>query len=103
MYDSKPINTPVEKGIVLTLAQCPKIDDEKEKISNVPYANVVGSLMYAMLYTQPNIYFAIVLIYCYPRYLGLAHCQTVKRNVCYLHGIDDLILCDQSRGYSDVD
>ena len=45
MYDSKSVNTTVEKGLVLTLAQCPKVDDEKEKISNVPYANVVGSLM----------------------------------------------------------
>jgi len=36
MYHFKPVNTPVEKVLVITLDQFPKIDDEKEQISNVP-------------------------------------------------------------------
>ena len=51
MHYSKPIDTPVEKGLTLSLDQCPKIDKEKEAVSNVPYASAVESLMYAMLRT----------------------------------------------------
>jgi len=47
MHHSKPVDTPVEKGLTLSLDQCPKTGQEKEKIKDVPYANAVGSLMYA--------------------------------------------------------
>jgi len=37
MHSSKCIDTPIEKILTLNLDQCPKIDDEKEKMSNVMY------------------------------------------------------------------
>jgi len=48
MHYSKPIDTLVEKGLTLSLDQCPKTDKEKERESNVPYASTIGSLMYVM-------------------------------------------------------
>ena len=41
---------------------CPKTLEEKEKISRVPYAYVVGSLMYAMMCTCPDICYVIGLV-----------------------------------------
>jgi len=35
--------------------QCPKTKEEGYNISHVPYASVVCSLMYAMVYNRPNI------------------------------------------------
>jgi hypothetical protein len=35
--------------------QCPKTREEEEDMSHVPYAIVVGSLMYAMVCTRPDI------------------------------------------------
>jgi len=55
MHYSKLVDTPVEKGLTLSIDQCPKIDKEKERMSNVPYASAIQSLMYAMLCTRPNI------------------------------------------------
>jgi len=78
MHYSKPVDTPVEKGLTLSLAQCPKTDKEKERMSNFPYASAVGSLMYAMLCTRPNICFAVGLINRYQSNPGPAHWQTVK-------------------------
>jgi len=49
MHHSKPVDTLVEKGLTLSLDQCPKTDQEKEKMKDVPYASAVRSLMYAML------------------------------------------------------
>jgi len=57
MHYSKAVDTPVENGLTLSIDQCPKTDKEKERMSNVPYAGAIGSLMYAMLCTWPDIYF----------------------------------------------
>ena len=37
----------------------PKSSGEKTKMAKIPYASVVGSLMYAMIATSPNIPFAM--------------------------------------------
>ena len=56
------INTPIEKGYPLSLEDCPKSEKEKREMLRVPYASAVGSLMYAMLCTRPDIYFAIGMV-----------------------------------------
>ena len=55
MQSSKPLDTPSEKGADLSRDDCPKNDLEKARMANVPYARAVGSLMYAMLCTRPDI------------------------------------------------
>jgi len=45
MYNFKPVDTPVEKGLNLRFDECPKTDDEVETINNVSCACIVGSLM----------------------------------------------------------
>jgi hypothetical protein len=49
METCKPISTPMEVGKKLSLEMCPKTQQEEDYMSNVPYQNVVGSLMYAMV------------------------------------------------------
>uniref|UniRef100_A0A2N9F6S1 Integrase catalytic domain-containing protein n=1 Tax=Fagus sylvatica TaxID=28930 RepID=A0A2N9F6S1_FAGSY len=71
MHNSKPIDTPMEKGCTLSLDQCPKNDEEKNQMSKVPYASAIGSLMYAMLCTRPNICFAVGMVSRYQRDLKL--------------------------------
>ena len=41
---------------------CPKTPKEKEEMKNVPYASVVGSLMYVVMCTRPDICFAVGLV-----------------------------------------
>jgi len=107
MHYSKPIDTLVEKGLILSLERCPTTDDEKQKMSNVPYASAVGSLMYAILCTRPDICFAVGLVSRYQSNPGTAHWQAVKRIMRYLRGTTDLVLCYQVgdlilRGYFDA-
>ncbi|KAI3812580.1 hypothetical protein L1987_17291 [Smallanthus sonchifolius] len=45
----------VVKGDVFGSFQCPKTEVEKEKMRMIPYASVVGSLMYAQVCTRPEI------------------------------------------------
>ena len=77
-------------------------------MKDVPYASVVGSLMYAMLCTRPDICFAVGLVSHYQSNLGPIHWQAVQRIMHYLCGTTDLVLCYQGgdlklRGYSDTD
>jgi len=49
-YNLDKCNTspvPLQKGDKLNGSQCPKNDFERSKMSNIPYASAVGSLMYA--------------------------------------------------------
>ena len=62
MHNCKPIDTLIAKNESLSLDMCPKTQDEKEKMACVPYANVVGSLMYAMICTWPDICYVVGLV-----------------------------------------
>jgi hypothetical protein len=62
MNDCKPIDNPIAKGEKLCLEMCPKTQDEIKKMARVPYANAIGSLMYAVMCTQSDICYAVGLV-----------------------------------------
>ena len=47
------------KGDKLSNEQCPNNDLEKDAMKTIPYASVVGSLMYAQVCTSPDIAFIV--------------------------------------------
>jgi hypothetical protein len=55
MADAKPVGTPLASHLKLTTKQCPTSIEAKEEMSKIPYASTVGSLMYAMVCTRPDI------------------------------------------------
>ena len=108
MHNSKPIDTPMEKGGTLSLDDSPRTDEEKNQMSKVPYAQAIGSLMYAMLCTRPDICYAVGIVSRYQSNPGHKHWQAVKRIFRYLRGTADLVLSYHGgdlrlRGYSDAD
>ena len=62
MLNAKPVSTPLANNFRLFGSQCPKNEEEIENMSNVPYANVVGCLMYAMVCTGPDLAHAVSMI-----------------------------------------
>ena len=62
MQDCKPTNTYVDRSLSLSRDMFPKTLKEKEKMSKVPYASVVGSLMYAIMCTHPDICYIVGLV-----------------------------------------
>ena len=109
MQDSKLMDTPVEKSLSLSLDMCPTTPEEKEKMSRIPYASAVGSLMYAMMCTRPDICYAVGLLSRFQSNPGQKHWMAVKRILRYLKGASDYMLCYQGKkdlrliGYSDAD
>ncbi|KAJ9542042.1 hypothetical protein OSB04_028548 [Centaurea solstitialis] len=46
---------PMQHGIVLSKTQCPVSSQDQDKMKSVPYASAIGSIMYAMLCTRPDV------------------------------------------------
>jgi hypothetical protein len=68
-------------------------------MSRVPYASVVGSLMYAMICTHPDICYTVRLVSQYQSNPGQKHWMTVKRILRYLKGTSNYMLCYQEKKY----
>src|SRR5438270_10991178 len=78
-------------------------------MQNIPYASVVGSLMYAQTCTRPDISFAVGMLGRYQSNPGMEHWRAAKKVMRYLQGTKDYMLTyrrsDQLEviGYSDAD
>eukprot|EP00253_Pinus_taeda_P032276 PITA_32276 len=59
MNNVKPMSVPLASHFKLSYSLCRNTDEEKEYMSRIMYANVVGCLMYAMVCTRPDISHAV--------------------------------------------
>ena len=59
MRDCKAVNTPIAAHFKLSSDQCPKSDEDKRRMSHVPYSNAIGSLMYDMVCTRPDLAYVV--------------------------------------------
>ena len=59
MQNVKPLKTPLAAHFKLSSEHSPKTDEERKDMESVPYASVIGSLMYAMVGTRPDIAHAV--------------------------------------------
>ena len=82
----KPVNIPLALHFKLSSGLCPSNDEEKEYMSRVPYANAVGSLMYAMVTTRLDISHAVGVVSRYMANPGKEHWAAVKWVLRYLRG-----------------
>ena len=78
------MDTLVERNLSLSLDMCPKTPKEKQQMSKVPYSNVFGSLMYAMMCACPDICYVVGLASIFQSNLGIKHRMVVKRIIIYL-------------------
>src|SRR3989337_2253522 len=72
--------------------------EDKEKMSVIPYASAIGSIMYAMLCTRPDVCLAISLVGRYQSDPGVDHWTSVKNILKYLKRTKDMFLvyeCDK--------
>ncbi|CAL2276443.1 unnamed protein product [Prunus armeniaca] len=86
MQEAKVVSTPLAAHFKLSRQQCPKSEEEQQVMEKVPYANVVGCLMYAMVCTRPDIAQAISVVSRYMANLGKQHWDVVKWTLRYLKG-----------------
>ena len=92
MLDSKRGLLPVRHGIHLSKTMSPKTSEEMVEMAKVPYASAIGSLMYAMLCTRPDIAYAVSVTSRFQSNPGLEHWVAVKAIFKYLRRTKDLVL-----------
>jgi hypothetical protein len=110
MQNSKPVSTPLAAHFRLSAELSPQSEDEEKYMSQVPYSSAVGSLMYAMVCTRPDISHAVSVVSRYMGRPGKAHWEAVKWILRYLKGTADVGLLygvsnpgNQVVGYVDSD
>ncbi|XP_070010450.1 secreted RxLR effector protein 161-like [Nicotiana sylvestris] len=92
MHDSKKGFLPFRHGVSLSKDQSPKTNGEIEKMKAVPYASAMGSLMYVMLCTRPDICFVVGVVSRFQSNPGREHWTTVKHIIKYLKRTRDYML-----------
>ena len=96
------------QGVKLSKTQCSTTAEDREKMKSVPYASAIGSIMYAMLCTRPDVCLAISLAGRYQSNPRVHHWTTVKNILKYLKRTKDMFLvygCDKElivNGYVDA-
>ena len=86
MENVEVVNTPLPSHLKLTKEMCPKTQEEEDKMSKVPYASAIGSLMYAMVCTRLDIAHAVGVVSKYMSHPGIEHWNVVKWILRYLRG-----------------
>jgi hypothetical protein len=100
---------PIIKGDKFSKFQCPKNDLERAQMKKIPYASVVGSLMYAQVCTHFDITFIVGMLGRYQTDPGMDHWKVAKKVLRYLQGTKNYMLTFRKShnleviGYSDSD
>ncbi len=79
-------------GVSLTKAQCPSTPEERDRMSRIPYTSAIGSIMYAMLCTRPDVLYALSMTSRYQSDPGEQHWVAVKNILKYLRRTKDMFL-----------
>jgi hypothetical protein len=97
MKECKPVKVLIPIGVKLSTDQCPKTHEEEEDMSHVSYASAIGSLMYEMVCTRPDIAHAVGVLSRSMSKPGKEHWTIVKRVSRYLCGTSSYGLCYEGR------
>ena len=108
MNEAKPMSTPLGIHFKLSKEQSPKIEEERDPMSKVSYASAIGSLMYVMVCTRPNIAHVVGVVSKFMSRSRKQHWEAVKWILRYLKGSSNTCLCFTGaslklQGYVDVD
>ncbi|GJS51307.1 retrotransposon protein, putative, ty1-copia subclass [Tanacetum coccineum] len=92
MHNSKKGYLPMEVKHELSNEMCASTPEEVAYMKKVPYASAVGSIMYAVRCTRPDVAFAQNLVSRYQQNPGKLHWVAVKHILKYLRNTRDMFL-----------
>ena len=88
MSDCNPAKTPAATERLIA-AHAPLPKQEAADMKNIPYRNLVGTLMYAMVCTRPDIAFAVIQVAKFSNNPSKKHWTAAKRILRYLKGTQE--------------
>jgi hypothetical protein len=93
MHNEKLFSTPLANHFKLTKEIFPKIEDEIEYMSRVPYSSTIGSLIYAMVCTRPNIAHTVGVVRNHMNNPSKQNWEELKWILRYFRGTSTHALC----------
>lgn len=109
MEDCKAVSTPMDPGVKLSKDMSPQTDEEIQEMANIPYQKAIGSIMYLMTGTRPDLAYSVGVVSQFMANPGIQHWKALKRIFRYIQSTKDLCLTYQKTdkdylyGYSDAD
>ncbi|CAM8913336.1 unnamed protein product [Rhodiola kirilowii] len=108
MDDVRPVSTPLASHFQLSKDHSPITEDEMKHMYEIPYASDIGSLMYTMVCTRPDIAHAVGVVSRFMSNPGRQHWEAVKWIFRYLKSSSSLSLYFRMselglQGYVDAD
>ncbi|KAK0603791.1 hypothetical protein LWI29_008696 [Acer saccharum] len=110
MKNCKPANVPLASNFILSTALSPRTLEESRYMENTPYSSAVGSVMYSMISTRPDLAQAISVFSRYMAKPGKGHWYAMKWLLRYISSTTSVGLiydCSNSEleliGYVDSD
>ena len=73
MHKCSASPAPIVKGDKFGTFQCPRNNYESAQMKSIPYASVIGSIMYAQVCTRPDLAFVTGMLGRYQSNLGQDH------------------------------
>lgn len=86
MHQSKPVSTSLGNHTKLSITQAPSNDTERRRMDSIPYASGVGSIMYGMVCSRPDLAHAVSIVSIFMADPGKAHWEALKWVLRYLNG-----------------
>ncbi|CAI9762466.1 unnamed protein product [Fraxinus pennsylvanica] len=90
MAESKSVSVPLANHFKLSNDLCPKTKEEFERMAQVPYHNAVGSVMYLMVCSKPDLAYSISVLSRYMANPGETHWDAMKWLLRYIKGTSNL-------------
>ena len=91
-------STPMKCGNILSKAMAPDTLEEKIEMDKIPYRKGIGSVMYAMIGSRPDVAYSLSELSKYLDNPGARHWKEFKHLVRYLKGSKDFGLCYERTG-----
>lgn len=109
MIECNPVATPVDGNQRLSKEMSPKDECEKQRMTSVPFRELIGGLQFLAQCTRPDIAYAVNSVSSFSSNPGEAHWTAAKRILRYLKGtkLMKLVYMKQEdgsfKGFSDAD
>ncbi|MCO5575630.1 hypothetical protein L7F22_029432 [Adiantum nelumboides] len=106
MDKGKALSVPLPSYVKLSKQDCPEFEEQKATMEKIPCASAMGSLMYAMIASCPDIAFAVGVVSRFMSNTGKKHWEAVKGILRYLKATKNMCICYGSQklsvmGYTD--
>ena len=102
MANCNPTSTPIALGTVLSKGQAPVTDDDRQFMTDKPYREVLGSIMYAQVATRPDLSYAVSTLSKFASNPGKQHWIALTRVLRYIKGTLDYKITYGGDGFTDL-